>query len=128
MKFLSFAVLDDSAVGLKERGSTIKFEVSDTGKGFTEAEAKTLFVRFSQLGKGELAGGTGLGLAISMALVELHGGKMDAKGIPGKGANVYFPRWSARFPRKKLAILYLMGLNDRPSLPPLHQSSWHPVP
>ncbi|KAF2088504.1 hypothetical protein K490DRAFT_18919, partial [Saccharata proteae CBS 121410] len=70
----------------------IQFEVIDTGSGFTEKEAEFLFKRFSQIDGSSTRqhGGTGLGLAISMQLVELHGGKMKASSVPGKGSNFTF--------------------------------------
>lgn len=77
---------------LEDNETMIRFEVVDTGQGFTEAEAKYLFKRFSQIDASSTRqhGGTGLGLAISMQFVELHGGKMDARSIPGKGSTFYF--------------------------------------
>jgi signal transduction histidine kinase len=70
----------------------VQFEVIDTGKGFNEEEAKYLFKRFSQIDASSTRqhGGTGLGLAISMQFVELHGGKMDARSVPGKGSTFFF--------------------------------------
>ncbi|KAK5131199.1 hypothetical protein LTR08_001224 [Meristemomyces frigidus] len=66
----------------------IKFEVIDTGRGFTDKEAEYLFKRFSQIDGSSTRqhGGTGLGLVISKQLAELHGGDMSAKGVPGQGS------------------------------------------
>lgn len=77
---------------LKENETMIRFEIIDTGRGFSEDEAKYLFKRFSQIDASSTRqhGGTGLGLAISMQFVELHGGKMDARSAPGKGSTFYF--------------------------------------
>ncbi|KAF2115566.1 putative histidine kinase HHK2p [Lophiotrema nucula] len=76
----------------KDSDAVVQFEVIDTGRGFTESEAKYLFKRFSQIDGSSTRqhGGTGLGLAISMQFVELHGGKMDARSIPGKGSTFFF--------------------------------------
>ena len=70
----------------------IRFEVIDTGRGFTDKEAEYLFKRFSQIDGSSTRqhGGTGLGLVISRQLAQLHGGDMSAKGVPGKGANFTF--------------------------------------
>ena len=71
--------------GVSER---LRFEVRDTGIGFT-AEAKSrLFDRFEQVDGSitRLFGGSGLGLSISRALAELMGGRLDAHAIPGEGA------------------------------------------
>ncbi|KAJ4375024.1 hypothetical protein N0V83_002103 [Neocucurbitaria cava] len=77
---------------LKDSETMVRFEVVDTGRGFTEAEAKYLFKRFSQIDASSTRqhGGTGLGLAISMQFVELHGGKMDARSVPNKGSTFFF--------------------------------------
>ncbi|KAF1930315.1 uncharacterized protein M421DRAFT_3392 [Didymella exigua CBS 183.55] len=77
---------------LDEHETMVRFEVVDTGRGFTESEAKYLFKRFSQIDASSTRqhGGTGLGLAISMQFVELHGGKMDARSVSGKGSTFFF--------------------------------------
>ncbi|KAK3717957.1 hypothetical protein LTR37_005383 [Vermiconidia calcicola] len=70
----------------------IKFDIVDSGQGFTEKEAEVLFKRFSQIDGSSTRqhGGTGLGLVISRQLVQLHGGDMSAKGLPGKGSTFTF--------------------------------------
>lgn len=77
---------------LHDDEAMVQFEVIDTGKGFNEEEAKYLFKRFSQIDASSTRqhGGTGLGLAISMQFVELHGGKMDARSVPGNGSTFFF--------------------------------------
>ncbi|KAK5119476.1 hypothetical protein LTR85_007576 [Meristemomyces frigidus] len=73
---------------LEKNEMYIKFEVIDTGRGFTDQEAEYLFKRFSQIDGSSTRqhGGTGLGLVISRQLAQLHGGDMGAKGVPGKGS------------------------------------------
>jgi signal transduction histidine kinase len=82
----------DKTGPLGSNESMVRFEVIDTGLGFTESEAKYLFKRFSQIDASSTRqhGGTGLGLAISMQFVELHGGRMDAQSVPGKGSTFFF--------------------------------------
>jgi signal transduction histidine kinase len=82
----------DRPKNTKSNETTIRFEVIDTGRGFTDREAKYLFKRFSQIDASSTRqhGGTGLGLAISMQFVELHGGSMDACSAPGKGSTFFF--------------------------------------
>lgn len=65
-----------------------RFKVEDTGVGFTTEQAATLFQPFLQLDStaSRKHEGTGLGLAICKRLTELMGGKISAKGEPGKGA------------------------------------------
>lgn len=64
------------------------FEVSDTGPGISPAAQAKLFTPFEQ---GEVAGqlraaGTGLGLAICKKLLELMGGAIRVRSIPGQGS------------------------------------------
>jgi two-component system, LuxR family, sensor kinase FixL len=57
-------------------------EVSDTGKGFTDEQARRLFQPFYTTRKG----GHGLGLSISRSIVQDHKGSIEASGAPGAGA------------------------------------------
>ncbi|CAK1367557.1 unnamed protein product [Cercospora beticola] len=70
----------------------IKFDVIDTGQGFTDKDADSLFKRFSQIDGSSTRqhGGTGLGLVISKQLAQLHGGDMSAKSVPEKGSTFTF--------------------------------------
>ena len=72
----------------EEGRSRWRFEVTDTGAGFDEADAERLFARFEQ---GDASptrkhGGVGLGLAICRQLAELMDGQITALGRPGEGA------------------------------------------
>ena len=70
----------------------VKFQITDTGRGFTDKEADALFKRFSQIDGSSTRqhGGTGLGLVISRQLAHLHGGDMSATGFPNKGSTFTF--------------------------------------
>ncbi|KAI9873359.1 MAG: hypothetical protein M1830_000503, partial [Pleopsidium flavum] len=85
-------ILNDDQNALQENEILLCLEVMDTGSGFNEDEAKLLFKPFSQIDGSSTRqhGGTGLGLAISKQLVELHGGKISASSVPGKGSNFSF--------------------------------------
>ncbi len=85
-------VLRDTQITLKDNEILLCFEVIDTGSGFNENEAKLLFKPFSQIDGSSTRqhGGTGLGLAISKQLVELHGGKISATSVPGRGSTFSF--------------------------------------
>ena len=60
----------------------IIIEVSDTGKGISEEQARNLFQPFYTTRKG----GHGLGLSVSRAIIKDHRGEIEATGVPGAGA------------------------------------------
>ncbi len=65
---------------------TILVEVNDSGCGISAQNRPKLFTHFftSKLN------GLGMGLSISRSIVEAHGGRLDAKNNPDRGANFYF--------------------------------------
>jgi CheY-like chemotaxis protein len=76
-------------VGLASTGSQAEIRVTDTGQGIAPEFIPHLFDRFSQAdhSSSRRHGGIGLGLAIVKALVEQHGGTVQAdSGGLGKGA------------------------------------------
>ena len=74
-------------IGLDPTGA-LAIQVRDTGIGFDEATAETLFQRFSQADTGATRqyGGAGLGLSIGKALVDLMGGTITARSTLGQGS------------------------------------------
>jgi signal transduction histidine kinase/ActR/RegA family two-component response regulator len=66
----------------------VLLEVEDTGVGFDEAQGEALFQRFSQADTTitRRFGGSGLGLSICRSLVEMMGGRIEARSAPGEGS------------------------------------------
>jgi len=60
--------------------------VRDTGIGIPAEELPHIFTRFHRANKARTGGHTGLGLAIAQAIVQAHGGAIQAASEPGKGA------------------------------------------
>lgn len=72
--------------------ATLALTVSDTGRGFSEADRDRLFARFEQLAHSsdQHIEGAGLGLSVSQSLAEQMGGRITAQGESGKGATFRF--------------------------------------
>lgn len=84
------AELDDGAQPPADGGRgelKVRFIVSDTGIGMSEAQLSRLFYPFRQAdaATSRQFGGSGLGLVIVRRLVELMGGRLEAESAPGDG-------------------------------------------
>ena len=74
------------SVGLRACGEAAVVEVSDTGCGMTEDEARHAFDKFYQADGSHAAEGNGLGLALAKKVCDLHGASMTVQSAPGEGA------------------------------------------
>lgn len=76
----------------KETEIELSFKVRDTGIGMTEQQMAKIFEPFEQSDKSisRKYGGTGLGLVIAKSVVELMGGRLEAKSEPGAGTEFCF--------------------------------------
>ena len=71
-------------VGVAEE--EVVLSVSDTGVGLDDADRERVFEMFMQVG-GPGSGGLGIGLALVRRIVELHGGRVEARSEgPGRGS------------------------------------------
>ncbi len=75
------------SVRLLKRKRTLEIQLTDTGRGISQENIKSLFEPFFTT-RGE-AGGMGLGLAISYGIIKSHGGNIDVKSQVGKGTTFF---------------------------------------
>ena len=75
-------------VAMRRREDEVELTVTDTGIGIAPQELERIFDRFYQV-EDHLTrryGGTGLGLSTVKGLVELHGGRVWAESVLGRGS------------------------------------------
>jgi two-component system sensor kinase FixL len=70
----------------RKNTNTIIVEVKDSGCGIPAKNIPKLFTRFFT----SKPDGLGMGLSISRSIIESHGGRLDVKNNPGRGATFYF--------------------------------------
>ena len=94
IKFTAEGRVSLSATAEEIAGSriTIRFDVSDTGIGIEAGKLGSLFQNFTQVDASMTRkfGGTGLGLSISRQLVEMMGGTIRVRSVPGEGSTFTF--------------------------------------
>lgn len=81
-------------------GGELVFDVSDTGIGIDRQALSSVFEMFSQVRGNAIRseGGLGIGLALAKGLIEMHGGRIEARSEgPGRGSTftVRLPNVSA---------------------------------
>jgi two-component system OmpR family sensor kinase len=85
-----------TTVRVEDQGAWAVLTVIDDGPGIPEESLDRVFQRFHRAdrSRSRKSGGSGLGLSIVQAIVEAHGGTVDADNDPGGGA-----RFTVRLPK-----------------------------
>ncbi len=87
--------IDISVVERNDDRACLRFAVSDTGIGLSEAQIAVIFDAFTQADSSTTRhyGGTGLGLSIADRLAKKMDGSMSVESEPGKGSTFCFTAW-----------------------------------
>lgn len=73
-------------ISAEKQTSRLQLVVSDYGPGIPKGKEEKVFEKFYSLETETQEGGVGLGLALCRAIIEAHGGSMEATNTVGKGA------------------------------------------
>jgi two-component system sensor histidine kinase KdpD len=79
----------DTAIGVTAsvEANQLRVEVWDEGPGLPAGREQAIFEKFSRGHAESATPGVGLGLAICQAVIEAHGGRVQAMNRPGGGAS-----------------------------------------
>ncbi|MFO1321131.1 MAG: PAS domain S-box protein [Burkholderiales bacterium] len=78
------------AVFAEQDGADRFVTVRDNGAGFNMAHSAKLFQTFQRLHRQDEFPGLGIGLATAQRIVYRHGGRIEGRGEPGRGASFRF--------------------------------------
>jgi two-component system OmpR family sensor kinase len=75
-------------IGVGTVGAEAVLVIEDSGPGLSAEEAARAFDRFyrADTSRARTTGGAGLGLAIVRSIVAAHGGRVEIRSTPGRGA------------------------------------------
>ncbi len=95
-------------LGARKRGSSLRIEVWDTGRGIAQDQLQSIFLEFNQLGVERAAErrGVGLGLAIVERIAKMLDYRIQVRSQPGRGSvfSIEVPL-SESMPRRNLEAL-----------------------
>ena len=96
------------SAALAARNGAVSLTITDTGRGIAAEDLPRVFERFYRADKArsDSTGSSGLGLAIVKAIVEAHGGTIEASSEPGRSTTflVRLPAAEIRNPKPEIRM------------------------
>ncbi|MEO8922246.1 MAG: DUF4118 domain-containing protein, partial [Caldimonas sp.] len=77
-------------ISARAEPAVMQITVADTGSGVRAGQETAIFEKFTRGARESAVAGVGLGLAICKAIVEAHGGTIEARNVEGAGAAFTF--------------------------------------
>ena len=103
---LKFTFQGEVNVALVRNASEVELTVRDTGTGIAADQLPRVFDRYHRIGgaRARTQEGSGIGLALVQELVRLHGGRVAAESVEGRGSTfrVTLPLGSAHLPEGRI--------------------------
>ena len=90
VKFKSPGIKPEIEINANKINNCWEFTCKDNGIGIDQQHQERIFMIFQRLHTRSEYEGSGIGLAHCKKIVELHGGKIWVKSIPGRGSSFYF--------------------------------------
>ncbi|MDR3136049.1 MAG: HAMP domain-containing histidine kinase [Coriobacteriales bacterium] len=75
------------SIQVQRNGTTALLTVQDTGIGIKPQDQQSIFNKFWRADDSRGHGGLGIGLAVVRAIVNMHGGSIEVRSQPGRGAS-----------------------------------------
>ncbi len=86
LKYRRDGVVPEVCIAAEQDGAEVIVSVRDNGRGFNEEEARHMMEPFVRLSGARDTEGHGIGLATCQRIAQAHGGSLEARGLPGLGA------------------------------------------
>lgn len=102
-----------------QKSGNIIIEVTDTGEGIRPDQMDSLFQPFSRLPQHKKIEGVGIGLALSKRLMELMGGKIGVRSMPGKQTTFWVEIPRTGHNGRENEFIFPVDTDSEPATPPI---------